>query len=44
MVAGTVWGVRLLRRVPEEAFRPAVGTLVAVLGAYMLVRGLMGHA
>jgi uncharacterized membrane protein YfcA len=44
VVAGTIWGVRLLRHVPEKAFRPAVGTLVAALGAYMLARGLTGHA
>ncbi len=44
VLAGTFLGVKLLRRIPETAFRRAVGILVLALGAYMLVRGLRGSA
>jgi len=37
VVVGTLAGVRLLRRIPERWFRRAVGILILLLGAYMLV-------
>jgi len=40
VLVGTLWGVRLLRRIPEEVFRRAVSVLVLLLGLYMLVRGI----
>jgi len=33
---GTLVGVRLLRRIPERVFRPAVSVLLVALGAWML--------
>lgn len=39
VVVGTLLGVRLLRRIPEQWFRRAVGLLIVLLGAYMLYRG-----
>ena len=42
VLAGTLAGVTLLRRIPEHIFRRAVGILVLALGAYMLVRALHG--
>jgi uncharacterized membrane protein YfcA len=41
VVAGTLVGVRLLRRLPEAWFRRAVGLLIVLLGAYMLYRGIV---
>jgi uncharacterized membrane protein YfcA len=38
-LAGTVLGVRTLRRIPEIAFRRVVAMLLLLLGAYMLLRG-----
>ena len=38
VVAGTLLGVRVLRRIPERWFRRAVGILIVVLGAYMLMK------
>ena len=38
VVAGTFLGIKLLRRIPEKWFRRAVGSLIVVLGAYMLMR------
>ena len=40
VLIGTVWGVRLLRKIPELAFRRSIGALVFMLGLYMLVRGI----
>jgi len=40
--AGTFWGVRVLRRIPERIFRRLVSGIVAILGIYMVARGLMG--
>jgi uncharacterized membrane protein YfcA len=40
VLVGTLWGVHLLRRIPEEAFRRAVSVLILLLGVYMLVRGI----
>jgi uncharacterized membrane protein YfcA len=42
VVLGTVFGTRLLRRVPEPLFRRAVAALVAALGVYMLWRASTG--
>jgi uncharacterized protein len=39
-VAGTLLGARLLRGVPESAFRRLVSAFVLLLGVYMLVKGL----
>ena len=44
VLAGTLWGVRLLRRIPEDVFRRAVSVLIILLGVYMLVRGIRGAA
>lgn len=38
VVVGTLLGVKLLRRIPERWFRRAVGALIVLLGAYMLMR------
>jgi uncharacterized protein len=40
VVCGTVFGHRLLVRIPEERFRPTVAVLLAMLGLAMLVVGL----
>jgi uncharacterized membrane protein YfcA len=40
VVCGTVFGHRLLIRIPEEKFRPTVAVLLAILGAAMLMVGL----
>jgi len=37
VLAGTIVGVRVLRRIPERIFRTSVSVLVIVLGLYMLV-------
>jgi len=40
VVCGTLFGHRVLMRIPEEKFRPTVGLLLAVLGAAMLIIGI----
>jgi len=40
VVCGTLFGHRLLIRIPEEKFRPTVAVLLAILGAAMLIAGL----
>jgi uncharacterized membrane protein YfcA len=40
VVCGTVFGHRLLIRIPEKKFRPTVAVLLAILGAGMLMVGL----
>jgi len=40
VVIGTIAGVKLLRRIPEQWFRRAVSLLIILLGAYMLLRGV----
>jgi uncharacterized membrane protein YfcA len=40
VVCGTVFGHRLLIRIPEERFRPTVAVLLAILGVAMLTIGL----
>jgi len=42
VVAGTIWGVPLLHRIPEPIFRRGVAILVIILGVYMLVQGFRG--
>jgi uncharacterized membrane protein YqgA involved in biofilm formation len=44
VLIGTLWGVRLRRRIPEEVFRRAVSVLILLLGIYMLVRGIRANA
>jgi uncharacterized membrane protein YfcA len=41
VLLGTVVGSRLLRKVPDRWFRPAVAVLLAFLGISMLLRGLI---
>ncbi|HMJ83259.1 MAG TPA: TSUP family transporter [Vicinamibacterales bacterium] len=40
VVLGTLSGTRLLKRIPEKAFRTIVSLLILALGFYMLVRGV----
>ena len=40
VVFGTLFGHRLLMRIPEERFRPTVAVLLAILGAAMLIIGV----
>ena len=39
VLAGTLWGVGLVGRLPEKLFRRAVAVLVILLGVSMLIRG-----
>jgi uncharacterized membrane protein YfcA len=41
-VVGTLWGRRLLERIPEAVFRKLVALLILVLGGYMLAAGIRG--
>jgi uncharacterized membrane protein YfcA len=41
-IAGTLLGARVLRSIPETAFRAIVSTIVLVLGLWMLSTGLNG--
>jgi uncharacterized membrane protein YfcA len=43
VLAGTLGGVPLLRRISDAAYRRIVGVLLLSLGLYMLVRGLQGQ-
>ena len=40
VIAGTLFGTRLLRRIPEHRFNVLVSVLVLALGIFMLVRGV----
>jgi len=40
VVIGTLIGTRLLKRLPEQAFRRVVSSLIFLLGAFMFYRGL----
>jgi uncharacterized membrane protein YfcA len=40
VLAGTFFGVRVLRRIPETVFRRAVAVLILLLGIYMLTKGV----
>lgn len=42
VLAGTFWGVRLLRRIDERTFRRLLNGLVLCLGLYMLFHGATG--
>jgi uncharacterized membrane protein YfcA len=42
VVCGTLFGHRVLMRIPEERFRPTVAMLLAILGVAMLIVGLRG--
>jgi uncharacterized membrane protein YfcA len=42
VVAGTVFGNRLLGRIPEARFRPMLSVVLGILGAAMLIRGIRG--
>lgn len=44
VLAGTIGGVPLLRRIPESAYRRIVGVLLVLLGAYMMLRDLLAPA
>jgi hypothetical protein len=41
VLLGTFWGVRVLRRIPERAFRKVVYSLILALGIYMLIHVAM---
>ena len=41
VVAGTLWGVKVMRHLPELVFRRGVAALVIALGVYMLTRGII---
>ena len=36
---GTLFGERLLKRIPEDRFRQVVAVLLLLLGAYMITKG-----
>jgi len=40
VVLGTVFGARVLSRIPEAKFRPVVALVLAALGAAMLIQGV----
>jgi len=40
VLCGTLFGHRVLVRIPEEKFRPTVAVLLAILGGVMLIVGL----
>jgi uncharacterized membrane protein YfcA len=40
VICGTLFGHRVLMRIPEEKFRPTVAVLLAILGATMLLVGV----
>jgi uncharacterized protein len=40
VLLGTFWGVRLLRKIPEQVFRKLVEVLILALGIYMMVHGI----
>ena len=41
VIAGTVSGNRVLARMPERSFRRTVAVLLALLGAAMVIRGIL---
>ncbi len=43
VLCGTLFGHRVLVRIPEEKFRPTVAVLLAILGGAMLFVGLRGQ-
>lgn len=42
VLLGTFWGVRLLRQIPENAFRLLLNFLIIGLGVYMVLHGISG--
>jgi len=40
VLLGTLWGVRLLRKIPEQVFRKLVEILIFALGIYMMIHGV----
>lgn len=40
VLLGTFWGVRLLRKIPEQMFRKLLYGLILALGIYMAVDGI----
>lgn len=43
-LAGTFFGAKLLRRIPEEVFHRIVGAIILALGAFMMWRGIQGNS
>jgi uncharacterized membrane protein YfcA len=43
VLLGTFWGVKLLRRIDERAFRKLLYSLILALGVYMLVHGALAQ-
>ena len=44
VVLGTVFGVRLLGRIPEDRFRKVLGGLIFLLGAFLVIKAGFGTA
>lgn len=44
VLVGTFWGVRLLRRIEEKAFRKLLFSLILALGVYMVVHSTTARA
>jgi uncharacterized protein len=44
VLAGTLLGTKLLRRIPEEVFHRIVGGIVLALGVFMMWRGIQGNS
>jgi uncharacterized membrane protein YfcA len=42
VVVGTLFGNRLLSRIPEALFRPLLAVILGLLGAAMLIKGAVG--
>jgi uncharacterized membrane protein YfcA len=40
VLVGTLWGIRLLRRISERLFRTLLFSLITVLGIYMVAQGM----
>lgn len=43
VMVGTLWGVRLLRRIPELLFRRMLSSLILILGAVMFLTAVVRH-
>jgi uncharacterized membrane protein YfcA len=39
-LAGTLWGERLFRRIPQATYRRVVGAAVGAVGLWLLVRAV----
>ena len=42
VLIGTIWGVKLLRQIPEQAFRRILSALILALGLAMLITAIAG--